>query len=273
MNNKYLSYSQLSVWLECRQRWKYGYVDRIQRRATFPSMLLGRAVHAGIAALLVLGPDCNTKKYIRADADKNGEQYPDDVVEHAANLAYGAYTQFDWDKYYVYEDGKGPVVERELIAPLPRWKGFHGFIDLILKDSEGRLWIVDHKVRRQFLNPSLEEVSLQMAIYQYLAAANDIYVTGTILNEIRPDPKPGSKALPFRQTMYYRSPLEVRNVWNEIVIPAAEEIAIVRDYPQRIYRNMSYKSCNGCMMREICLEDLRGGDTEFLLETAYKYRD
>lgn len=71
----------------------------------------------------------------------------------------------------------------------------------------------------------------------------------------------------FRAIKQHRTPEECERVWFEIVHPAALRMA--KD-PQVIRRwtHMPF-ACKGCWARAFCLAELRGEDTEFMLETDY----
>jgi len=73
----------------------------------------------------------------------------------------------------------------------------------------------------------------------------------------------------FRKSLAYRGPQEVQNIWDEIVVPASLDMANQNTQDNLFYRNMNYMNCKMCGMTDYCLEDLRGGDIEFLLKTQY----
>lgn len=70
----------------------------------------------------------------------------------------------------------------------------------------------------------------------------------------------------FRLTRALRTPEEVERVWNEVVIPVSDEIV---NRPTEI-RVMSFMACNMCSYRELCLEELKGGDTDFIRANSFR---
>lgn len=71
----------------------------------------------------------------------------------------------------------------------------------------------------------------------------------------------------FRALKEHRDTALCRSVWHEIIVPAARRMA---NDPQ-VIRRWSYLPfcCKGCWAKDFCLTELRGDDTEFLLESDY----
>lgn len=305
MADKMLSYSQLTKWLQCRYSWflGYDYKGTGLQATTGPAASFGKAVHAGLEEVFKLRSHWEAGLQslpTKADAlwGVQKEEADPETAERAATTAYMAYRQFPWDKYRVYVDAEGPYLERHLIAPLPGWDGFQGFIDAIVQDREtGALWIVDHKTRSRFASSRDMESDLQLTLYKYLAAANGLQVAGVAYNEIRSDIAdrydldtagkllPRSKRStsdPIRFSRHYRGDTEAANAWERIVEPAALEMQICSGeaetegenttlepstlmYP----RSLTPSICGRCDFRELCYEGLRGGDAEFLADIKY----
>ncbi len=73
----------------------------------------------------------------------------------------------------------------------------------------------------------------------------------------------------FRMAKAYRNQQEIDAVWNEIVLPGAAKVTRDRSNPQFLTRNMNFFNCNGCAYKDLCLEELRGGDTEFIKKARF----
>lgn len=71
----------------------------------------------------------------------------------------------------------------------------------------------------------------------------------------------------FKSIPQHRPQEECEAVWNEIVLPVAAAMArdplVVRRWVHQAF------GCKGCWARQLCLAELRGDDTEFLLQTDY----
>lgn len=70
------------------------------------------------------------------------------------------------------------------------------------------------------------------------------------------------------RTKAFRPQEEVSRVWREVILPVAERISR-QNAPMRV---LDYMACRGCLVREYCVEDLKGGDLDFLMKTKYKIR-
>lgn len=71
----------------------------------------------------------------------------------------------------------------------------------------------------------------------------------------------------YRSIKQHRTSEECKAVWREIVVPAARRMATD---PQVIRRWVHQPfGCKGCWARSFCMAELRGEDTEFLLQTDY----
>jgi len=193
------------------------------------------------------------------------------------------------------------------------WSHFEGHIDWVALELEtGRKWLVDHKVRKSFQGDYAEEFNQQMALYKHLMTVEldikDVY--GSITHQIKSttpqEPsinKNGSVGRQLittdwptylavierqgqdpadyedmraklqdvewsRMSTNYWPDMMVRAVWNNMV-SNAKAIQEAKSYP----RTIGLFTCNGCRLREFCMADLRGEDTDFLLQTTFMYKD
>lgn len=69
-------------------------------------------------------------------------------------------------------------------------------------------------------------------------------------------------------TRALRSSEEVLRHWDETIVPAAQAI-LARTRPLRCF---NFFTCSACSYRELCIEDTKQGDVEFLMQTLYKLK-
>jgi hypothetical protein len=69
-----------------------------------------------------------------------------------------------------------------------------------------------------------------------------------------------------------RTPEEIRRVWDSVIIPASHRIIQNKQSGKEAIRAMNHFNCKNCDMLEYCIEDLKGGDLEFLMCTNYKLK-
>jgi hypothetical protein len=174
----------------------------------------------------------------------------------------------------------------------------------------GYIWLIDHKVRSKFLPDESEEINAQMASYQYVLKYIGVpNVKGSMCFQIR-DQLPLTPAInkdgsisrmriltdwpTYQQTVVeagedpanyvemmaklsdveffkmipaFRADREVQGIWDQIVVPTAGAIKQKRDH---YIRSLGTFNCNGCEFRTLCLEDLRGNDTTYILERDFQ---
>jgi hypothetical protein len=190
---------------------------------------------------------------------------------------------------------------------------FRGTVDWVARELEhGAVWLIDHKCYSTFQPVENEETNLQMAVYQFLISQKGVEPCGSLCHQIRPElpkqpkrNKDGSMSRAecmtdwptyqaalldaglieedysemkdkldkrewWRYSKAYRTMAEVRALWETTIMPGVKEIASKR---KRIFRAMNPMNCGRCFTRDLCLEELRGGDVDFLLRTKYKHKD
>jgi hypothetical protein len=68
-------------------------------------------------------------------------------------------------------------------------------------------------------------------------------------------------------TRAYRDPDEVDRAWEEVIIPTALDIVHQRQKPHRCY---DFMTCRNCSLKDYCVMEAKGGDTDFLMQTRFK---
>ena len=214
----WLHYSQLAAWLECRQKWVWGYIKNLKRRQSQTYFSLGSTTHKSMEHLLLGSSDEEFEQAMEAIKQKQLDQFPTDdtegrmvVVENCQlgeELARRNYRDIpeNWELVYLPEgvtytkdddptnsvmvsNGKVPAVEVRLRCKLdvPGWEGFQGTMDAVLKEKEsGLVFVWDHKTMSQY-KPKMAttDCNLQFACYQRLLRLNGIETAGSVQNEIK----------------------------------------------------------------------------------------
>lgn len=196
-----LSYSQINTWASCRHRWFYLYGLGIQRREPSERMALGDVVHKALADVFSSGGTADFRESCRRWAEDVMGLIP---TEHLSNDTIDTFVAMGdtasgiverilalinnagWNTL-ILDDGR-PAVELELTAPLPEMRNlehFAGHIDWLAKDPEGRVWLVDFKIRSKLSPTSYEQVNFQHSVYHYLATMHGIRVDGTVTFEVK----------------------------------------------------------------------------------------
>ncbi len=194
-----LSYSSYRTYLECPQRWKFLYVDKLPEtpRGYFT---FGRVVHSVLEELVrpLVVPSARrigetetqrtldewhtaspspahrpwmTPEELLALYDRswNGEGYAS-PEEEARYRALGRDLLLRYYEHLLHERPAPVAVEEHLEA---RWNGIpiHGYIDRIDRTPDGGLEIVDYKTSRDLSSGDAED-SDQLSLYQVLVESN-----------------------------------------------------------------------------------------------------
>lgn len=76
----------------------------------------------------------------------------------------------------------------------------------------------------------------------------------------------------FRPTIEFRNGLTVKNMLEQVVIPAAHDVAVARTAHAKNRRNLYPWNCKMCQFKDLCQAELRGHDADFLRDTEYTAR-
>ncbi len=180
----FLSFSQISTYLRCRQGWRYIYQENLVPRVDARSLSLGSAVHMGLATALReyyygrMSVEDGVRKGVESwkeqELAREGlfEEEIEAIYQVAADaeqIAIRTLRKLPIDEWETVTDPSGiPMIECYFTIPLKGWGGFHGYIDWVGRHKPtGQIWLVDWKVRKSFQPHEAEEVNLQNAAYQY----------------------------------------------------------------------------------------------------------
>lgn len=195
-----LSHSEVASLLDCQLRHDFAYVGNVvgsalKPRRTHVNLRAGRAWGAAVAAWDMSGGQIEPA---RAALDASLEQDAIDMREA------GWFNDVEFEELYrdlhamlAHYTSTVPVigvhtVEHELRVPIPSRSGkrasslyqFHGFLDGVATDRNGRDWIVEYKLRKQL--SSLEQITLGRQLRWYAWGWRETTgrnVAGIILDE------------------------------------------------------------------------------------------
>jgi CRISPR/Cas system CMR-associated protein Cmr5 small subunit len=296
-------------------------------------MDLGTVVHAGIAgAIRYYGSKMERTKAIfrRTDAALvescqksvaemvkrlGGSDYltaeesvtASEIEERGIGVARRTVAMLELERWMTYWYKDEPLVEQKLYYETEDFI-YTCIPDWVAEDlSEGGVWILDYKVRKQFQPPESEEVNVQFPAYQYVLARIGLQTTGSIMVQTKavvPSiPKLNQNGSMSRAKIattwdIYKAEL-IRNNLNpdDYQVDMESKLTTAFDRLDRVHRNefivngfwdqlvvpaaremlkspepirhMNHMNCNGCWAREFCLGELYGEDTDFLLQTNY----
>lgn len=191
-----LSYSAMAQ-ATCLYRFHLRYVRGVEKIYPSQPLQVGQFIHAGLAAFNTTGRIEDGKRAIinvfgawRLKANPVDDELSTALqnLEDAKNI-FERTAQYQstlgWTTAVIPDTGE-LAVELKLDVPLRNWKGFTGFCDLVIKDRQANLWVVDYKSRAAIQPDENEEYNAQLAIYQYMLKKQyGLDVVGTITFQIR----------------------------------------------------------------------------------------
>ena len=211
---------------------------------------------------------------------------------------------------YPLLDFKPVLVEHEFEIPIRGIETrLIGYWDAIVSDKDDHLWLLEHKFpARQFRTDDNLDLDGQIGVYQYAARRLGYKVVGTIYNQllgrlpaipkINKDGSLSRAAVYTDWETYSRFAVEQRLdprdypemkeklvdfkffQRNYVYRPLIETQLFARDMERRIwdmrktkkhiYRSESFFVCGQCAYRELCLESIKGGDVEYIIENDFE---
>lgn len=190
-----VSYSQLNTFKRCRQKWYYNYVRGLVPKKRVAKIELGKYGHALLEAY-----------YRGEDLEQASEEYWQENTEGMFDEELIEFQEVKEDAEYLvnryikhYEHLKDEYiihsVEGKFRVPILTPQGnrsmtdFRGIFDLIVEDSSGGIWLVDHKFTSIDLDKYAENLVLDEQANYYLWALSQILgadvIEGIIFNLIR----------------------------------------------------------------------------------------
>ena len=303
---KHLSWSEIRTFCECRKKWEFLYVRRVVPRSTARYFSEGSCGHRSLNAYYS-GHDYRDgiQEWLQEQEeqplfDEEIEEMHDIAkkMEEIVDRYLDQHADDNWEIMHVEQPFEVPL------SGLPT--KFIGVWDLVIEDEEGRLWLVEHKFPKSFYATENLDIDGQIGAYQWAAYRTNLPIVGTIHNQIlrqaakvptinlngtvsrariRTDWSTYLRAIReagqnpedyedvrewveefewVRRTTIYRPIQEIRNFTRDLERRAWD---IVRK-KKHIYRNTGFM-CRGCRYYEPCLEELKGGDVDWILENDY----
>lgn len=298
-----VSHSRVEAYLRCRRQEFYGYGRKLQRVETSTALALGSAIHSVLEALYrhVLSAGMSkkaqreaypegVKKALARVEDIYAEGFTDSDKRAPLRLIIEKYLQREpfIDNAWREDDDRQwlvMAVEKEfsLIWDDETNAQYPFIIDLIMKDPDGYTIVVDNKGVYDLY--SYDNTQLMPQIPKYIGALRALgYKVGNygVYNMLRTRPAPKTKERPLSEWAFSMSfDVSATRVQRSFM----EQVSASRmvheldslDPEERDLRALRVNNpdiCNRmCDFRDLCVEELRGGNTAILLKTEYKVKE
>ena len=151
---------------------------------------------------------------------------------------------------------------------------YQGRIDLLVTDSAGENWIVEHCIRRASSAASPdperdERAATHCATWEMFFLG--MTIAGSIYNEIDVDASAASEPSPFRRVVVRRSPQTLSGARRRLALEARAMVEAARS-PGPLPPSLSRENCAYCDYRRPCITLSERRDVAPILEGGYRKR-
>jgi len=255
-----ISNSELYSLNRCKKLHDYSYRQGLVPTSTPNYLTKGSFFHSLIAAYLV-GADTDLdslSKTIQKEAMLSKESTVD---EPTRTSTVSQLTGF-FKEMGVPSRDSIVAVEEEFYADigLVNSEGepvlLHGFVDAVIRDDAGNLWLVEHKTAARAWSAQQFQFAIQDVLY---CAAWEALT--------------GKRPVGIQYNFFYPKRWEVRTKY----IEEAQYASVIADVQASIdlrdnmtsFPRESLWGCSGCQFRDLCYTELTGGDGSYLRQTQF----
>ncbi len=257
----HVSYSALSAWRQCHQRWSYRYRHSIAPIVQNTKMLTGSVFHAALSDYLCLALDQRTRvafgSFIEnriAQSSFTGEQEREQKPLLLA-MASAYYKAFGQDAE-IPELVRGVTSERVCAMPITPGVVLDGVTDG-LTERNGEKWVIEHKTGSAPDVPYYGLLDEQATLYCLALDA-----VGVIYNFIS---QPRSREISHAERLIMpRTSHEIELSRTDAILTATELLRT-----PLIGRSRGYQ-CSWCDYRLLCIAALTGANEQEVIAGKYK---
>jgi hypothetical protein len=328
----YVSWSEIRTFLTCRKRWEWNYEKKLVTKKPHVTPFFGSLGHEGLAEWYKTGSIEKAKKAVKEYLEENyikSQELFDEDIEVFRGMAEDVCTILErYIEFYGESDfplDSIVLVEHKFEIPIRAIKTkLIGYWDLLHRDKQDNLWLVEHKFPKTFQSEEDIVLNGQIGTYQWAALRLKYNIVGTIYNQIsqrlpaEPEIKKDGKLsikecycdwdsfeaalrengqdpddlckmtnkkgegadVTYREEMMpklaekkffdrftlYRPKKEVTNFARNL----EHAIWDMTKKKKHIYMSSGPMTCNSCAYKELCIEELKGGDVDWLIENVYE---
>ncbi len=271
--------TEISTYLACPRRWYWRFHELLVPRVPPKAPAFGTLLHARLAQHYGAPPPLTSAEERAFDPQEAR------LVQAQLVAILSAYGQHD----PVVRLGHTVLaVERTFVVPMPSARGrartaaLAGKFDLVTEDSQGNVWLWDHKSCSTFANSDWLRLDLQMRLYLYAAYELRLNPVGIVYNMIRkPALKPHenenlrayqdrlTKDILLRAPTYFRTELIASSP--DLLEAVREELRAYRKVVGRGPYVRNPEACRylGCVYMSLCLADSPLLRAAFVREEAH----
>lgn len=172
------SKSKLNTFLSCPEKYRLGYEMGLRPLKTSKTLVEGSCIHHLVESGLLYGQQI--EDMLEQASRSFWSEHPLERCDYESETQYRAAQALCLDQARTFLEELGPLpvsrVELQLEAPLVHPISFEedpeisliGYIDLVLRDSEGQAFLIDLKTVGRTPREGMARVALELTMYAYL---------------------------------------------------------------------------------------------------------
>jgi len=255
-----ISNSELYSLTRCKKLWDYSYHQGLKPNTTPDYLTRGSFLHSLMAEALSTGDTDYSAMSMRLQVATSKKGEPT-VGEPDRVLLANQVTEFFGE---MGKPGGEDVVavEEEFYADIGLLNKYgntvllHGFIDAVVRDEAGNLWLVEHKTGARAWSAQQFQFAIQDVLY---CAAWEALT--------------GERPVGVQYNFFYPKRWEVRTKYIEdtqyaSVIGDVQASVDLRDIMETYPREPLW-GCPGCQFRDLCYSELIGADGQYIRDTNF----
>ena len=189
-----LSYSQIKTWKQCRKKWYYKYVEKLEAIQRIHKVEVGKYGHH-LLEQYYKGEDwikASEEYWLEVTKDMFQEEMDEfvEVREQAEDMVKRYIDHYDQEGEWRIQ-----AVEEKFRVNIPTFKNspsrsfLRGILDLVVLDETGEMWLVDHKFTGIDLDKYEDGLVMDEQANYYLWALRELLdgfaISGIIFNLIK----------------------------------------------------------------------------------------
>lgn len=257
MVTKNFSHTLLATWRRCRQKFAWKYVEGLEGKAGL-GLIKGSAGHAALA-------EWHREYDVNSARDTAFKVYNAELLKNGMGMGepeYKAWQDLEEAllRYFEFSEQTDTfnLVKAELEFNISvMGENFKGFIDAIIQDVNGGIWVMEHKFHKRVQTKALD-LDPQVGLYMLAASLLGYEPQGILYNIIRMGGGKTAMRDPVVRKYLYRNPEGLTYVAKELQKQIAEITDWLNVHPKHriVYRNQT-RDCgwdcpfyNGCLLIE-----------------------
>lgn len=257
------SHSELETFVNCERMHYYRYAEKLEPVYGSPALEQGNLFHGYVE-----------EYYTNVKAINDGRDFITPTLDELTALRNALLTKvlvegepLVWE--YVSNYLQGQFLDVMEILAIEK-KFVHAFapdvnisfkVDIIVRDSNGEIWVIDHKTMGRMFQPYDYEIRPQLPLYLGALQQMGFPVTRAAYSSVKKKPaKADTITEIYAFTEVTVSPERVQRATNEF-ITAARRIGVRREADVNVWESQALRNpsaCQYCIFKKVCIADNLG---------------